>query len=156
MVRPGKFSKHKSEKIKKYFSIKMFIFWKILNWKLVKNNVHSINSSSYFRNFTKNWSLSTLDTRLREPWTALNKMGSFPIMEERTGCWGQQLLGFCPVKPWKDPVIGGIFAVMTALPAAVGMSSLQFVNMNKSRNLFVLGFSVFMGIVIPGTDFQNM
>ena len=44
---------------------------------------------------------------------------------------------------------------MTALPAAVGMSSLQFVNMNKSRNLFVLGFSVFMGIVIPGTDLRT-
>ena len=44
---------------------------------------------------------------------------------------------------------------MTALPAAVGMSSLQFVNMNKSRNLFVLGFSVFMGIVIPGMDLQS-
>ena len=44
---------------------------------------------------------------------------------------------------------------MTALPAAVGMSSLQFVNMNKSRNLFVLGFSVFMGIVIPGMDLRT-
>ena len=44
---------------------------------------------------------------------------------------------------------------MTALPAAVGMSSLQFVNMNKSRNLFVLGFSVFMGIVIPGMDLRS-
>ena len=55
-----------------------------------------------------------------------------------------------------DPVIGGIFAVMTALPAAVGMSSLQFVNMNKSRNLFVLGFSVFMGIVIPGRDHRKI
>ena len=54
-----------------------------------------------------------------------------------------------------DPVIGGIFAVMTALPAAVGIASLQFVNMNKSRNLFVLGFSVFMGIVIPGRDLRT-
>ena len=55
-----------------------------------------------------------------------------------------------------DPVIGGIFAVMTALPAAVGIASLQFVNMNKSRNLFVLGFSVFMGIVIPGRDLRTL
>ena len=54
-----------------------------------------------------------------------------------------------------DPVIGGIFAVMTALPAAVGIASLQFVNMNKSRNLFVLGFAVFMGIVIPGRDLRT-
>ena len=32
---------------------------------------------------------------------------------------------------------------------AVGLSNLQFVDMNSTRNLCVLGFSFFMGLVIP-------
>ena len=33
--------------------------------------------------------------------------------------------------------------------AAVGISNLQFVNLNSSRNLFVIGFSLIMGFIIP-------
>lgn len=32
---------------------------------------------------------------------------------------------------------------------AVGLSNLQFVDMNSSRNLFVLGFSMFFGLMLP-------
>lgn len=32
---------------------------------------------------------------------------------------------------------------------AVGLSNLQFVDMNSSRNLFVLGFSMFFGLTLP-------
>lgn len=32
---------------------------------------------------------------------------------------------------------------------AVGLSNLQFVDMNSSRNLFVLGFSIFFGLTLP-------
>ena len=32
---------------------------------------------------------------------------------------------------------------------AVGISNLQFVNLNSSRNLFIVGYSFMMGMVIP-------
>ncbi|KAM5171988.1 solute carrier family 23 member 1-like [Mantella aurantiaca] len=48
-----------------------------------------------------------------------------------------------------EPVIGGMFMVMFGMIAAVGISNLQFVDLNSSRNLFVLGFSMFSGLVIP-------
>ncbi|XP_069811824.1 solute carrier family 23 member 1-like [Dendropsophus ebraccatus] len=48
-----------------------------------------------------------------------------------------------------EPVIGGMFMVMFGMIAAVGISNLQYVDLNSSRNLFVLGFSMFSGLVIP-------
>ncbi|CAH2277693.1 solute carrier family 23 member 2-like [Pelobates cultripes] len=48
-----------------------------------------------------------------------------------------------------EPVIGGMFMIMFGMIAAVGISNLQFVDLNSSRNLFVLGFSLFSGLVIP-------
>uniref|UniRef100_H2YFV7 Solute carrier family 23 member 2 n=1 Tax=Ciona savignyi TaxID=51511 RepID=H2YFV7_CIOSA len=48
-----------------------------------------------------------------------------------------------------DPVAGGMFCVMFGMIAAVGMSSLQFVDLNSSRNLLVMGFSIFMGVALP-------
>lgn len=47
------------------------------------------------------------------------------------------------------PVIGGVFFVMFAIITAVGLSNLQCVDLNSSRNLFVLGFSLFSGLAIP-------
>jgi len=40
-----------------------------------------------------------------------------------------------------DPIVGGVFMVMFGMTAAVGISNLQFADMNSSRNLFVVGFS---------------
>uniref|UniRef100_A0A8C6KWJ9 Si:dkey-106n21.1 n=1 Tax=Nothobranchius furzeri TaxID=105023 RepID=A0A8C6KWJ9_NOTFU len=48
-----------------------------------------------------------------------------------------------------DPVIGGMFLVMFGMIAAVGMSNLQYVDLNSSRNLLILGFSTFSGLVLP-------
>lgn len=48
-----------------------------------------------------------------------------------------------------DPVIGGVFMVMFGMIAAVGVSNLQFVNLNSTRNLFIFGFSVFFGLALP-------
>ncbi|XP_022255137.1 solute carrier family 23 member 2-like [Limulus polyphemus] len=48
-----------------------------------------------------------------------------------------------------DPIIGGIFCVMFSIVTAVGLSNLQFVDLSSSRNLFVLGISLFMGIAVP-------
>ena len=45
------------------------------------------------------------------------------------------------------PIVGGIFFVMFGMITAVGLSNLQFVDLNSSRNLFILGFSLFFGLV---------
>ena len=47
------------------------------------------------------------------------------------------------------PIIGGIFCVMFGIITAVGLSNLQFVDLNSTRNLFVLGFSIFFALVLP-------
>ena len=47
-----------------------------------------------------------------------------------------------------EPIVGGIFCIMFGMVAAVGLSNLQFVNLNSTRNLFILGFSIFFALVI--------
>jgi len=47
------------------------------------------------------------------------------------------------------PIVGGIFCVMFGMIIAVGLSNLQFVDLNSTRNLFVLGFSLFFALVLP-------
>ncbi|XP_071811643.1 solute carrier family 23 member 1-like isoform X1 [Apostichopus japonicus] len=47
------------------------------------------------------------------------------------------------------PIIGGMFFILFGLVAAVGLSSLQFVDLNSSRNLFVVGSSLFIGLALP-------
>lgn len=48
-----------------------------------------------------------------------------------------------------DPIVGGVFMVMFGMITAVGISNLQFVDLNSSRNLFILGFSVVFGMALP-------
>ena len=48
-----------------------------------------------------------------------------------------------------NPVIGGVFIVMFGMITAVGLSNLQFCNMNSSRNIFITGFSIIFGLVFP-------
>ncbi|CAL1261637.1 unnamed protein product [Larinioides sclopetarius] len=48
-----------------------------------------------------------------------------------------------------QPILGGIFCIMFSMVTAVGLSTLHFVDLNSSRNLFVLGFSLFMGLCVP-------
>ncbi|XP_077066822.1 solute carrier family 23 member 2 isoform X3 [Siphateles boraxobius] len=48
-----------------------------------------------------------------------------------------------------DPVIGGMFLIMFGMVAAVGISNLQYVDLNSSRNLLILGLSTFSGLVLP-------
>ncbi len=47
-----------------------------------------------------------------------------------------------------EPIIGGILVIMFGMIAACGLSNLQFVDLNSSRNLFILGFSLFFGLVL--------
>ncbi|XP_018423391.1 PREDICTED: solute carrier family 23 member 1-like [Nanorana parkeri] len=53
------------------------------------------------------------------------------------------------------PVIGGMFLVMFGVIAAVGMSNLQYADMNSSRNIFIAGFSIFSGLTIPNWVNKN-
>ena len=45
-----------------------------------------------------------------------------------------------------EPIIGGIFCIMFGMVSSVGLSNLQFISLNSTRNLFILGFSIFFGL----------
>ncbi|XP_063422282.1 solute carrier family 23 member 2-like isoform X1 [Mytilus trossulus] len=47
------------------------------------------------------------------------------------------------------PVVGGMFLVMFGMITAVGLSNLQYVDMRSSRNIFILGVSLFFGLCFP-------
>ncbi|GAB0176626.1 solute carrier family 23 member 1 [Grus japonensis] len=53
------------------------------------------------------------------------------------------------------PVIGGMFLVMFGVITAVGISNLQYTDMNSSRNIFIFGFSVFVGLAVPNWASKN-
>ena len=48
-----------------------------------------------------------------------------------------------------QPIVGGMYCAMFGMVAAVGLSNLQFVDLNSARNLFILGFSFYMGLSMP-------
>ncbi|MDP7423337.1 MAG: solute carrier family 23 protein [bacterium] len=48
-----------------------------------------------------------------------------------------------------DPIVGGMYCALFGMIAAVGISNLQFVDLNSPRNLFIIGFSFFMGLSVP-------
>ncbi|XP_061678612.1 xan_ur_permease domain-containing protein [Syngnathoides biaculeatus] len=54
-----------------------------------------------------------------------------------------------------SPVIGGMFMVMFGVISAAGISNLQYSDLNSSRNIFVFGFSMFSGLVIPNWVIKN-
>ncbi|KMT00963.1 hypothetical protein BVRB_9g222280 [Beta vulgaris subsp. vulgaris] len=47
------------------------------------------------------------------------------------------------------PIFAALYCVLFGLVASVGLSFLQFTNMNSMRNLFIIGISLFLGISIP-------
>ncbi|XP_050425752.1 solute carrier family 23 member 2-like isoform X2 [Adelges cooleyi] len=48
-----------------------------------------------------------------------------------------------------EPIAGGMFCVMFGMTSAFGLSALQYVHLNSSRNLYVLGVSIFFSLVLP-------
>ncbi|XP_050428460.1 solute carrier family 23 member 1-like isoform X2 [Adelges cooleyi] len=48
-----------------------------------------------------------------------------------------------------DPVLGALMTVLLAMVAAVGLSNLQFINLNSMRNLYILSMSMFFGLAVP-------
>ncbi|KAK4777369.1 hypothetical protein SAY87_017556 [Trapa incisa] len=47
------------------------------------------------------------------------------------------------------PIFNALYCVLFGLVASVGLSFLQFTNMNSMRNLIVTGLSLFLGISVP-------
>ena len=60
------------------------------------------------------------------------------------GCLGKLNAFFVTIP---TPIVGGIFCFLFGTIVAVGLSSLQFVDLNSGRNQFVLGFSIFFSMV---------
>ena len=48
-----------------------------------------------------------------------------------------------------DPIVGGVFLVIFGMIAAVGLSNLQYADMNSSRNLYIVGLSLLLGLALP-------
>lgn len=53
------------------------------------------------------------------------------------------------------PVIGGMFMITFGMVTAVGLSNLQYVNMNTSRNIFIVGVSLYFGLSLPKWVAEN-
>ena len=47
------------------------------------------------------------------------------------------------------PIIGGLYIAMFGQITAVGLSQLQFVDLDKNRNVYIVGFALFAGLAIP-------
>ncbi|XP_041365515.1 solute carrier family 23 member 1-like isoform X2 [Gigantopelta aegis] len=62
------------------------------------------------------------------------------------GCFGKFGALFLTIP---EPIIGGMFFVMFSMVTAVGLSNLQHVDMNSSRNLFIFGLALFSGLALP-------
>ena len=48
-----------------------------------------------------------------------------------------------------DPIVGGLFIAMFAQIVAVGLGTLRHVDLESSRNVFIVGFAMFVGLAIP-------
>lgn len=48
-----------------------------------------------------------------------------------------------------DPIVGGLFITMFGQIVAVGISTLEYVDLDSQRNVFIVGFALFVGLAIP-------
>ena len=46
-------------------------------------------------------------------------------------------------------IVGGVFCVILASTTALGLSSLRYTEMGSSRNLLIVGLSLFLGLSVP-------
>ncbi|PSP76377.1 xanthine permease [Halobacteriales archaeon QS_1_68_20] len=47
------------------------------------------------------------------------------------------------------PIVGGLFIAMFGQIAAVGLANLKYVDLDSSRNVFIIGLALFAGLAIP-------
>lgn len=45
-------------------------------------------------------------------------------------------------------MVSGLFCVMFSIIAAIGVSQLQFIDLNSPRNIFIMGFGLYMSLSI--------
>ncbi|WP_082224607.1 uracil-xanthine permease family protein [Halolamina rubra] len=48
-----------------------------------------------------------------------------------------------------NPIVGGLYVAMFGQIAAVGLSNLKHVDLDSSRNAFIVGISLFLGLAMP-------
>jgi xanthine/uracil permease len=48
-----------------------------------------------------------------------------------------------------DPIVGGLYVAMFGQIVAVGLSNLEYVDLESSRNVFIVGIALFAGLAIP-------
>ena len=48
-----------------------------------------------------------------------------------------------------QPVVGAMYVALFGFIASVELSNLQYVDMNNSKNLFILGIALFAGLSFP-------
>jgi xanthine/uracil permease len=48
-----------------------------------------------------------------------------------------------------DPIVGGLYIAMFGQIVAVGLSNLKYVDLDSSRNIFVVGVALFVGLAVP-------
>ena len=48
-----------------------------------------------------------------------------------------------------DPIVGGLYIAMFGQIVAVGLSNLKYVDLDSSRNLFIIGMAIFAGMAVP-------
>ncbi|PSQ31756.1 xanthine permease [Halobacteriales archaeon SW_6_65_46] len=48
-----------------------------------------------------------------------------------------------------DPIVGGLYVAMFGQIVAVGLSNLKYVDLDSSRNIFIIGTALFAGMAIP-------
>ncbi|MUV90434.1 xanthine permease [Halapricum sp. CBA1109] len=48
-----------------------------------------------------------------------------------------------------SPIVGGLYIAMFGQIVAVGLSNLKYVDLDSSRNIFILGIALFSGMAIP-------
>lgn len=48
-----------------------------------------------------------------------------------------------------EPIVGGMYCTLFGMIAGVGLSNLQFVDLNSARNLFIIGMAIYLGLSAP-------
>jgi xanthine/uracil permease len=48
-----------------------------------------------------------------------------------------------------SPIIGGLYVAMFAQIVGVGLSNLKYVDLDSSRNIFIIGIALFSGLAVP-------
>ena len=48
-----------------------------------------------------------------------------------------------------EPILGGVFLVIIGILVAIGIATLKHVDLHSTRNIIIIGVSIFIGVVVP-------